>query len=281
MRKGLAALIAITLLPLPATAATLLFDSGGATNLMAMASRPDTSGAFEIETADDFILAAPASISSLTFTGLLVGSSPSVSSVDVEIYRVFPLDSNTTRTPRVPTRNNSPSDVAFASRSSSGDFTFSTSILNPTFTVLNSIQPGDIHPSPNQTTGGHGSVTGTEVLFTVNLSSPLTLPADHYFFVPQVGVTGGTFYWLSAPRPNSATVFSPDLQAWTRDAFLDPDWLRIGTDIVGGTTPPTFNAAFTLSGTVVPLPAGLGPASTILLGAGLYHLKRRRGSAPD
>lgn len=27
-----------------------------------------------------------------------------------------------------------------------------------------------------------------------------------------------------------------------------PDWLRVGTDIVGGATPPTFNAAFSLSG---------------------------------
>jgi hypothetical protein len=46
-----------------------------------------------------------------------------------------------------------------------------------------------------------------------------------------------------------------DLQAWTRDQFLDPDWLRIGTDIVGGTTPPTFSTAFSLDGATVPEPA--------------------------
>src|SRR5436190_13010663 len=35
---------------------------------------------------------------------------------------------------------------------------------------------------------------------------------------------------------------------------LASDWLRVGTDIVGGTTPPTFNAAFSLTG-IVPEPA--------------------------
>jgi hypothetical protein len=38
---------------------------------------------------------------------------------------------------------------------------------------------------------------------------------------------------------------------------LAPDWLRIGTDIVGGTTPPTYNAAFTLSGEIVPEPSSI------------------------
>ena len=37
---------------------------------------------------------------------------------------------------------------------------------------------------------------------------------------------------------------------------LAPDWLRIGTDIVGpatpGATPPTFNMAFSVSGETVP-----------------------------
>ena len=29
-----------------------------------------------------------------------------------------------------------------------------------------------------------------------------------------------------------------DLQSWTRDVGIEPDWLRVGTDIVGGTAPP-------------------------------------------
>jgi hypothetical protein len=80
--------------------------------------------------------------------------------------------------------------------------------------------------------------------------------------VPQVQLSGTSpqFYWLSAPRPIVApgTPFptgTTDLQAWIRNSALDPDWLRVGTDIVGGSTPPTFNATFTLDNT--PLPFGL------------------------
>jgi protein with PEP-CTERM/exosortase system signal len=71
-------------------------------------------------------------------------------------------------------------------------------------------------------------------------------------------------------------VFAPDLQSWTRDATLDPDWLRIGTDIVGGNPAPTFNAAFSLTG-IAP-----DTGSTILLfGIALAAMAwlRRRGPA--
>jgi len=70
----------------------------------------------------------------------------------------------------------------------------------------------------------------------------------HHFFVPQVRLRGrgGNFLWLSAPRPPLA--FVGDLQMWSRNADLDPDWLRVGTDIVGGTSAPTFNGSFSLSG---------------------------------
>src|SRR5262249_16147349 len=132
---------------------------------------------------------------------------------------------------------------------------FTTTTLSATlFTALNSVQPGGIHPMPGQTTGGNGPVTGREVQFEVTFTEPFTLPADHYFFVPQVEVNGGEFLWLSASRPIDATgtPFAPDLQSWTRDQMLDPDWLRVGTDIVGA---GTFNAAFTLDGvTAVPEP---------------------------
>jgi hypothetical protein len=149
------------------------------------------------------------------------------------------------------------------------------------------VQPGGIHPKPGQTTGGNGPVTGEEVQFDVTFSTPFDLPADHYFFVPQVEVSGGEFMWLSAPRPivPPGTPFPPgstDLQAWTRDENLAPDWLRIGTDIVGppatGGAAPTFNMTFSLSGETVP-----EPSSYILLGSALLafaaagRTKLRRG----
>ena len=110
----------------PAKADSFFFSSGNPDGKMASASRPDSAGKIEIESADDFVVTNPTSVTSATFTGLLpTGSSLSnVVDVTVEIYRVFPLDSNTTRTPQVPTRVNSPSDVAFATRDSSKQSTY-------------------------------------------------------------------------------------------------------------------------------------------------------------
>ncbi len=264
--------------------ADVIYNNLTPTSLMAMASRPDSGGGFEIEAADDFVIGSPTSITSASFTGLFIpnsaGGAFSVSEVAIEIYRVFPNDSDTVRTPDVPTRVNSPSDVALESRDSSGGgLNFSTSTLLATFTANNSIQPGGIHPSPNQTTGGNGPVTGQQVQIDVSFITPFLLPTDHYFFIPQVLLSNGAeFYWLSASRPISGagtTPFAPDLQAWTRDANLDPDWLRVGTDIVGGQPAPTFNAAFSLNGTAVP-----EPSSLVLAVAGLALLGFRRYRAP-
>lgn len=281
-------------LAVPAAASPFFFSSGNPDGKMATASRPDVGAPFEIESADDFDLTDPTTLRSATFTGLIPTGS-SVADVVVEIYRVFPQDSNVGRTSgpptfstsQVPTRVNSPSDVEFASRDSAGGtLTFSTTELADSFTVANSVQPGGIHPIPNQTTNGNGPVTGEEVMFTVNFTTSVPLPANHYFFVPQVELSNGNFLWLSAPRPIVAPgtpfpVGVTDLQSWTRDAMLDPDWLRVGTDIVGGTTPPTFNAAFSLTGNI-PEPASLVLLGTALVGFGVYRGRRgtRSRSAP-
>jgi hypothetical protein len=262
-------------LPISAVADTLLVNTGNVDGRMAMASRPDSAGKIEIEAADDFILGNSSLVNSGTFTGLLP-TNYSVSSVTVEIYRVFPADSNNPPSGNVVTRVNSPSDVAFDSRSSGTNLSYTTSVLNPNFTAANSVLNG-INKFPNQTTGGEGPVSGQEVQFSFTLTSPFSLPADHYFFVPQVELSNGNFYWLSSVRPIVApgTPFATDLQAWTRNENLAPDWSRVGTDIVGGTTPPTFNAAFSLSGVATP-----EPASIALFGAGFLALAGllRKGS---
>jgi hypothetical protein len=260
------------------------FSTGNPDGSMATATRPDTAG-FEIESADDFVLTHSTSITSATFTGL-VPAGATVGEVVVEIYRVFPKDSDVTRTSgsptfstsQVPTRVNSPSDVAFDSRDSNSGLTFST-IGMGSFAVLNSVQPGGINRLPGIFTGGDGPVTGNETQVTITFTTPFTLAADHYFFVPQVQLDDGDFLWLSAPKPIDppGTQFPPgsnDLQSWTRDANLDPDWLRIGTDI---THQGPFNAAFSLSGSVVP---ELSTWAMLLLGfAGLSYAGYRRTRA--
>ena len=60
---------------------------------------PGAAGLSEIESADDFVLTQETKIDWASFTGLVTGTSPpSFGNVVVEIYRVFPDDSNVGRT---------------------------------------------------------------------------------------------------------------------------------------------------------------------------------------
>ena len=271
-----AALSACALLSGTAAGFPFTFTTGAPDGRIGLASRPASGVLTEIETADDFILTNPTTITGATFTGLLPLGAPlstSVNFVGVELYRVFPKDSvNPPVVVQVPTRVNSPSDNAFDSRdSTAGTLTFTTTLANPSFSVANSIVNG-INKIPNQTTGGEGPVTGEEVIFFLTFTTPFVLAPDHYFFKPEAGLTSGTFLWLSTARP--APIFPGDLQAWIRNTALNPDWLRAGTDIVGGTPPPTFNAAFSLTGNAVPEPSTM---ALLFGGFAVLAWRRRRG----
>ncbi len=108
-------------LAVPASAEIFYFSTGEPDGLMAVASHPAGTYTDENEAADDFTLDSETLLIGATFYGLLpYDSSPEdIGDVIVEIYRVFPNDSDPDREIQVPTRANSPSDVAFDSRAAS------------------------------------------------------------------------------------------------------------------------------------------------------------------
>jgi hypothetical protein len=240
----------------PLSASSFVFSTGNADGRLGSLSQPAGAATLETETADDFILGETTSIKAATITGLLPLGTPlsSITNVEIEIYRVFPNDS-AAPSGNVPTRNNSPADVEIGTAtrdSSQGTLAFSTALLSSSFSVQNSVVTGIIK-APGNVTHGEGPVNGEEVSITIAFDPPIVLPSDHYFFRPEVSVTGGDFLYLSAARPIVAgTPFLPDLQAWIRNSALKPDWLRIGTDIIGGDVPPTFNMTFSLTGETIP-----------------------------
>src|SRR5215471_15729776 len=148
------------------------FSTGAPDGRMATASRPESNGKIEIESADDFILGSETHLDQASFTGLLFHGGPGeIRQVRIEIYRVFPNDSDVSRTsgpptfstPQVPTRVNSPSDVAFATRDSAeGTLQFAVTVLGQNFPAANSVING-IQPIPDQATKGDGPVKGHEV----------------------------------------------------------------------------------------------------------------------
>ena len=237
------------LFDIPALASLVFFSTGNPDGKIATLSRP-ASKTIQTETADDFILTDTTLISTATITGLIPSGANlgSIQQVEIEIYHVFPKDSDTNRTITVPTRTNSPGDVEIAPAtrdSAAGSLSFSAAVVSASFSASNSVVNG-IHPSPGQFTGGEGPVTGQEITITVTFNPPISLTADHYFFRPEVLLGSGNFLWLSAPKPivSPGTPFMGDLQSWIRNDNLAPDWLRIGTDI---THQGPFNACFSLS----------------------------------
>jgi hypothetical protein len=238
-----------------ASAEPFFFTSGNPDGRLGALARSESSGKIETETADDFILAGTTVISGATITGLVVNApAANISNVEVELYHVFPLDSIDPPSGRVLSRVNSPSDVeidAATRDGSDGTLGFVASRLATGVTVANTVANG-INPNPSRTKG-EGAVIGDQAQITITFKQPIVLPAGHYFFRPDVLVNGGDFFYMSAPR-SPGVPFTGDLQAWIRNTNLAPDWVRIGTDVIGSDTPPapTFNMTFSLAGNTVP-----------------------------
>jgi hypothetical protein len=246
-----------------AWADSFFFTTGNTDGKLGALSRSDS---IETETADDFILDQTTVISGATMTGLVLRTDVAdIANVEVEVYHRFTEDPFDKVPPsgNVPSRTNSPSDneIDTATRDASdGTLSFFYSSLNSNFsvknTVVNGINPFKVDGKTDANrTGGEGPASGEEVQITITFTKPIVLPPGHYFFRPEVLVTGGDFLFLSAPKPIvSPTPLAQDLQAWIRNAHLAPDWLRIGTDIIdaAGTNAPQFNMTFSLGGNTIP-----------------------------
>jgi len=259
VRAIVAALALTACIAAPSWADTFVFETGSPTNQFASLSRRPSPGKAETETADDFPLQEPTVITGAKIFGLIPLGTPveNIRDVEVEVYQIF-SDKNSDvsrtsgfpdfKTPVSPTRVNSPADVEIdtATRAKTeGTLTISTRVLNASFlvgaTVLNGISVG---------AGSAGQFTGEEVEITITFTNPIVLPSGQYFFRPEVLLSSDDFRYLSGPRPIPAgSTLTPDRQAWIRNQTLAPDWLRIGTDIIGA---GAFNMAFSLNGETVP-----------------------------
>jgi len=262
LQKSFGALFVLAAMFFSGTAAAqvtqVLVNTGRPDGKLGALSRPASANKSETETADDFVFGQTTVITGATITGLITPATPlaSIANVEVELYHRFPEDSIDPPSPiKVPSRVNSPSDVEIDSATRDahrGTLSFTANLLNPNFSVPTTVM-NKINAKPlDSVTHGEPAAIGEEVEIAITFTSPIVLPAGHYFFRPEVLVTGGDFLYLSAPRPIVApgTAIAGDLQAWIRNSDLKPDWLRIGTDIIAG-DPPTFNMTFSLTGATI------------------------------
>src|SRR5215471_20905887 len=98
----------------PLWAAPFFFTTGTPNGLLGALSQRPSPGRIETETADDFFLTTTTVLTHATIFGLLPVGTPlgNIRNVEVEIYHIFPLDSDVGRTsgpplfstPAVPTR---------------------------------------------------------------------------------------------------------------------------------------------------------------------------------
>jgi hypothetical protein len=243
-------------LAMPSWADSFFFSTGAPDGQAGAVTRPATPGKIEVETADDFTLTQTTVLKGVTINGFLAGRTPltNVVNVEVEFYNVFPLNS-APASGRSPSRVNSPSDVEIGSATRdarTGGLSFIISQANPSFVIINSVVT-DIS-FPFFFTGGDHAMGGQQVQIAVTFTNPIILPAGHYFFRPEVEVNDDNFLFVSAPRPiiPPGTPVANDAQAWMRNTNLKPDWLRVGTDIIGGAVPPTYNMSFSMTGESLP-----------------------------
>src|SRR6266487_474530 len=82
----------------PVWADPFVFSTGNPDGRLGALTRPASPGKIETEAADDFLLTEATVINRATITGIIIPQGTSlanISEVEVEVYHVFPLDSDT------------------------------------------------------------------------------------------------------------------------------------------------------------------------------------------
>src|SRR5438552_5157170 len=95
LQTSFVAMITAGVLATPAWAGSFFFTTGDADGRLGALSRSGSPGKLETETADDFILTETTIIKGATITGLINAPLANITNVEVELYHVFPLDSDT------------------------------------------------------------------------------------------------------------------------------------------------------------------------------------------
>src|SRR5215475_5009232 len=95
-----ATLTAVVWFAMPASATLFVFSTNDPDGLLGALSRRPSTGKIETETADDFVLTQPTFIGGATIVGLIPSgaSLADISNIEVELYHVFPKDSDVGRT---------------------------------------------------------------------------------------------------------------------------------------------------------------------------------------
>lgn len=217
--------------------AATIIDTGAPDGFAGMESdvgTPSNTVATSFISADDFVLNTATKITGGSFTGLIYHDRGDISRVVISIYGVDPTLGN-------------PAGKLAVEDSDARQLMFSTVALSAPFAATNSVP-------------GLSLFMGPEFQVHFTFEDPLVLPAGHYFFAPQAGLTlttmagsPGPFFWLSARWPTTGpTALSPDLPAWImgNPDFL-PFWSQVGADLSSGPV----NGSFSLTGDPVPEPA--------------------------
>ncbi|MGB8699427.1 MAG: hypothetical protein WCD18_08435 [Thermosynechococcaceae cyanobacterium] len=241
-----------------ASGPTTLWNTLQPNNAIAFSSQ----GQVPDEAADDFTVTNKKGVrvTDVSFLGIFTKEDAKIKDINLAFYKVFPEDSDLTRTPAT-VRVNGPADDEFKAFSlADKQLTFKAKELQDSFRVKQTIIPSSGPNAPGFGSGkAGGPIQGELRRIDVKLAKPLWLKPGAIFLSIVVNPSSGKFFRLAGSRPPIVPSPLPtdviDRQAWfrTNAGFknaLEPDWVR-GSDVLNkqdGTAEPAFNLAFKVQG---------------------------------